>query len=244
MTGFPPSPVGGFLFVADVHLAEDEPRRSERFFAFLRFARGCRGLFVLGDLFDVWLGDDDSSALATETRAALAELTGSRTPVFVQRGNRDFLLGMRFMRKTGCSLLPDWYPLEAAGGRWLLTHGDLLSGDRRYHRWRRVCRNPLVTGVFSMLSMERRRGIARRLRSHSNRARVEETVDEGRVGECLARYRCQTVIHGHFHDAVAGTAGVARSHVCLPDWERAAGYGEMTGEGLVLRDWGDSDGDG
>ena len=69
-------------------------------------------------------------------------------------------------------------------------------------------------------------------------------MDEGRVGECLARYRCQTVIHGHFHDAVAGTAGVARSHVCLPDWERAAGYGEMTGEGLVLRDWGDSDGDG
>lgn len=218
------------LFAADAHLSADAPARNARFFAFLDgAARRARALFLLGDIFDVWVGDDDDTPPAAEAKAALAALTAAGVPVFIQRGNHDFLLGGRFMRDTGCSLLPDEYVLETDGGRWLLTHGDQFAADpvyQRYRRWR-----PLLSAAAVVLSLPMRRRLAGKLGAVSNTA--PEALDDAKCVAALRRRRCSAMIFGHLHGRgdsrlLQGGGGELRCF-CLPDWEGAPGYAELDG---------------
>lgn len=118
------------LFISDLHLSAAKPSTTRRFLSFIENrARGAQRLYILGDLFDAYIGDDDSSSPNREVKAALKKLNDTGTAVFFQHGNRDFLVGGRFCQETGAELLGDWAVIDLCGEQALLTHGDLLCTD-------------------------------------------------------------------------------------------------------------------
>ena len=174
-----PAPAAKTLFISDLHLDAAHPGIARQFLAFLDGeAREAAALYILGDLFEVWVGDDDPDPASREIVAALRRLTDGGVPCFVMHGNRDFLLGERFCRETGARLLEDGTVVELDGERVLLMHGDALcTDDVSYQRLRRILRHPLTRWVFRRMSLGQRRALARRLRDGS-RMHVGETAPE------------------------------------------------------------------
>lgn len=132
------------LFISDIHLSFDKPKITRHFIHFLRTkARESNAVFILGDLFDAWVGDDDFTAPNAQVRSELKQLTDSGVEVYLLRGNRDFLIGERFARGTGIILLDDYAVIELENERTLLTHGDLLcSDDLPYQAFRAKSHSP------------------------------------------------------------------------------------------------------
>jgi UDP-2,3-diacylglucosamine hydrolase len=200
-----PSPPGvETLFVSDLHLSPEEPATTALFRHFLTDrARRAQALYVLGDLFDAWVGDDDDCYADVEQD--LAALTASGTRCGVMRGNRDFLLGRRFARRTGCELLADPTLIRLDGEAVLLMHGDLLcTDDIPYQRFRRRMRNPLAQWLFLLQPLPKRRRIAADYRQKSGAATAAKTAEIMDVNQqTVARYLRQAssarLIHGHTH---------------------------------------------
>ena len=132
------------LFISDLHLAPERPAVTRAFLSFLSDrASASEALYILGDLFEAWIGDDDPTAMAAEVQDALRKLSDSGVSLFIQQGNRDFLLGRRFIKRCGAVLLGDEHIVEYAGHRALVMHGDsLCTDDIDYQRFRRKARNP------------------------------------------------------------------------------------------------------
>ena len=226
------------IFISDLHLAPERPKTLRLFADFLR-TRACNAarLYILGDLFDAWIGDDDDTY--ADSRQALRELTGTGTGCSIMRGNRDFLLGKRFARETGCELLQDPALIRLDDAPVLLMHGDLLcTDDIPYQRFRRRVRNPLVQWLFLLKSLDKRRRIAAdyRLRSGAaTAAKTENIMDVNRqaVERVMRRSGTLLLIHGHTHRGadhrfVLDERDVTRS--VLSEW-----HGDH-GEALVHRD--------
>lgn len=195
---------GAQLFVSDLHLSPARPRLTRLFLDFLSERAVHAGrLFILGDLFDVWVGDDDGAL--PEVRSALRWLVSKGTDCWLMHGNRDFLIGRRFAQATGCRLLPDPYRLQIDGEPVLLMHGDLLcTDDVDYQRFRRRVRNPLVQKLFLWTPLSRRRRIAADYRQRSALAMAEKStqimdVNEAAVEAAMRRHRVGRLIHGHTH---------------------------------------------
>ncbi len=133
-----------YLFVSDLHLDASAPEGIAQFIAFLDGeARDAAALYILGDLFEVWVGDDDPEPARNSVCEALRRYTDSGAPCFVLRGNRDFLLGAGFEQRTGCRLLPDPVLLERGSLRVFISHGDpLCTADHSYQEFRSMVRNP------------------------------------------------------------------------------------------------------
>ena len=133
------------LFVSDIHLSPQRPTIVRAFLLFLsQRAHQAEALYILGDLFEAWIGDDDPSELAVSIKRALKQLSDSGVRIYIQKGNRDFTLGSRFAKETGVSLLPDEYMLSYLGHNALLMHGDsLCTDDIDYQRFRRKSRHPI-----------------------------------------------------------------------------------------------------
>ena len=146
------------LFIADLHLSPERPAVCRAFLDFLeQRAPQAEALYILGDLFESWIGDDDPSPLARQVVAALRHLTDSGTAVLFQPGNRDFLIGRRFCRQTGARLLPDEYIAQINGKPMLLMHGDTLClHDEAYQKFRRKVRVPFVKWLLSHLPLKKR----------------------------------------------------------------------------------------
>ena len=171
------------LFISDLHLSPDRPGTVSLFLDFLATrARRAQSLYILGDLFDAWIGDDDDSPPAAAVCAGLRGLTQAGTACGIMRGNRDFLLGRRFAKDTGCTLMEDPTRIDLGGTRILLMHGDLLcTDDLAYQRFRRRIRNPLIQRLFLWKSLASRRAIAADYRRKSGAATAAKTeVDHGR----------------------------------------------------------------
>lgn len=226
------------LFISDLHLAPDRPGSLALALAFLGGrARGADRLYILGDLFDAWIGDDDDSPFNLQVIQALRRLTDQGTPVDFMAGNRDFLIGRRFARATGCGLLPDPCLADLYGQRTLLTHGDLLcSDDRDYLRFRRRVRNPLVRWLFLLRGLERRRAIAANYRRLSQTAMADKPLgimdaNQDTICAYLRRYGSQRLIHGHTHRPAQHQFpldGQTARRWVLADWR------ETSGEVLVV----------
>jgi len=192
------------LFVSDVHLDAGSPESQRQFLDFLRTEAASAGaLYILGDLFETWVGDDAKDN--EPVLAALAELTGRGVACFLLHGNRDFLIGPRFCQRTGCRLLPDPVTMELGGEQVLLTHGDALcTDDHAYQELRTVVRDaawqrrflslPLATR--SLLADEARAGS----RAHTARAKpVIMDVNSQAVEQAFRATRVRRMIHGHTH---------------------------------------------
>lgn len=233
------------LFVSDLHLDAASPEIARRFHAFLAGeARSAEALYILGDLFEAWLGDDDPDPAARATVGALRALTDSGVPVFVMHGNRDFLIGERFCRETGATLLPDGTVIDLHGERAVLMHGDALcTDDASYQRLRRIVRNPVVRGLFRIMTLDQRRALAARLRAGS-RAHVGMTAPEimdvnaDAVAQAFRMAGVRTMIHGHTHRPAIHPLevdGAPAKRIVLGDWYTQGSVLEASPGGFELR---------
>jgi UDP-2,3-diacylglucosamine hydrolase len=233
------------LFVSDLHLDAASPEIARQFHAFLSdTARSAEALYILGDLFEAWLGDDDPDPAARATVRALRALTDRGIPVFVMHGNRDFLIGERFCRETRATLLPDGAVIDLHGERVLLMHGDALcTDDASYQRLRRIVRNPVVRGLFRVMTLDQRRALARRLRAGS-REHVGMTAPEimdvnaEAVAKALREAGVRTLIHGHTHRPAVHPLeidGAPAQRIVLGDWYTQGSVLEASPGGFKLR---------
>jgi len=223
------------LFISDLHLAPERADTVRLFLSFLQGrARGAAGLFILGDLFDAWIGDDDDAPTHRCVIDALRALTESGTACALMHGNRDFLIGQRFARAAGCSLLRDPTRIELDGEPLLLMHGDLLcTDDLSYQRFRRKVRNPLVQRLFLFKSLQERQRIAADYRNRSATAmsaKSAEIMDANPDAVCrrMLRARVHRLIHGHTHrpaDHQLLLNGRAATRHVLADWR--GDFGEV-----------------
>lgn len=203
------------LFISDLHLDVDRPTSIARFLDFMqREARHASALYILGDLFEAWIGDDDTNPGYAPIIAVLADLKLSGVPCFFMHGNRDFLIGKRFATATGCTLLAENEVVEIEGDRVLLTHGDLLcTDDKPYMALRAVVRDPAWQREFLAKPPAERRRIADDLRSKSQTAiaaKSEEIMDanQSAVEAAMRRHDVSILLHGHTHRPAVHTFSI------------------------------------
>ena len=216
------------LFASDVHLSA---RRRGAVAAFAEFLSGpvrrADRLYLLGDVFDLWLGDDDDRAPHPEVEAALAETVSAGVPIDLIRGNHDFLLGEAFEKRTGCRLLDEPHVIEVMGERAVLLHGDTLcTRDVEYQAFRGYARDPANQRAFLARPIEERAQEAAKIRATSNsrtRLKPEDIMDvtDDEVVRVLSECRATRMIHGHTHRPAAHdfdleTGPAAR--IVLGDW--------------------------
>jgi UDP-2,3-diacylglucosamine hydrolase len=227
--------MGPTLFISDLHLAPERPGLVEAFHALTRGpARGAAALYAIGDLFDAWLGDDQvKEPLAAGVAAALAGLAASGTPVYLQRGNRDFLLGEGFAKACGATLLPDAVVHDLHGSPTLIMHGDqLCTDDADYQSFRAYWQDPAHRRRLLALPYVVRRGIAALFRAGSRRATAGKSevimdVNTDAVAAALREYRVARLIHGHTHRPARhelAVDGRACERYVLADWYDAGSY--------------------
>ena len=192
-------------------------------------ARQAEALYILGDFFEVWIGDDAMTPFQRSIAQALRRLADSGTRIYLMHGNRDFLLGKAFCREAGCTLLGDPHTVELAGEKVLLMHGDsLCTLDIGYQKMRRLLRNPLSLFILRNLPLDTRHRLARKLRSESRsqtRMKASDIVDvtPDEVQRVMARYGVKTLIHGHTHrpDVHAlQVDGQPAKRIVLGDWDK------------------------
>lgn len=195
------------LFISDLHLSPERPELVATLHALLRGpARDATALYVCGDLFDTWLGDDQlREPLAAGVAGAFSELAASGTPIYLQRGNRDFMLGERFARASGATLLPDAVVHDVQATPTLIMHGDqLCTDDVDYQRFRAYWQDPARRRRVLALPYFARRGIAAVFRAASRRATAGKAevimdVNADTVAAALREHRVARLIHGHTH---------------------------------------------
>ncbi|OOZ35828.1 UDP-2,3-diacylglucosamine diphosphatase [Solemya velesiana gill symbiont] len=194
------------LLISDLHLSGERPDTVNLFLRFLEEqAIGSTGLYILGDLFDAWIGDDDRTPPIPKILDALKWVTGSGTETYLMHGNRDFLISQAFTEATGCALLNDPTVVTLAGAPTLLMHGDLLcTDDLEYQQARKFLRSPAFIDDMMSKSLEERAAVAAEYRKRSkevvsrNAAEIMD-VNQQTVAEYMREHGVTTLIHGHTH---------------------------------------------
>ena len=226
------------LFISDLHLSEERPAANEQFIDFLEGkARSADALYILGDLFEYWIGDDD---LAEPFNAVMAGMlrgvTGNGVPVYLMHGNRDFLMGERFCAVTGAALLSDPSVHEIQGVKTLLAHGDTLcTDDVEYQAWRRIARSDAWQRDFLSKSREERRNTIMGLREKSKAVTQAKPaaimdVNDAAVAQALRQHGVTRLVHGHTHRPgrhELTVDGRTAERWVLPDWYGRGGYLEI-----------------
>jgi UDP-2,3-diacylglucosamine hydrolase len=194
------------LFISDLHLDETRPDITRAFFDFLQnHAIKAKTLYILGDFFESWIGDDDSSALIESVKNALSAVSKQGVTVYIMHGNRDFLIGSAFCAEIGAELISDPTVITLAGEQTLLLHGDsLCTDDQQYMQFRKILRSPAWQQDALSKPLEERRAIAKHLRMASNEAnsnKAEDIMDVNAdaVVAALKEHGCTRMIHGHTH---------------------------------------------
>ena len=232
------------LFIADLHLQTEEPAITAGFLHFLQDeARTAHALYILGDLFEAWIGDDDPNPLHREMAAAIKALVDSGVPCYFIHGNRDFLIGKRFARESGITLLPEEKVLELYGRNVLIMHGDTLcTDDTGYLAFRAKVHTPWIQTLFLALPLFIRSRIAAKMRAGSKSANSSKSmtimdVNAQAVVEVMEKHHVQWLIHGHTHrpDVHQLTANGEPAHrVVLGAWHSEGSMVKVTPEGVEL----------
>lgn len=228
------------LFISDLHLEDSRPETQRRLYTLLDGpARRADALYVLGDLFEYWIGDDALSPPAADLAPRLSQLNADGVPCYFIHGNRDFLLGRDYAAQAGLQLLPDTCVVSLYGRPTLLLHGDTLcTDDTEYQAFRRQSRDPAWQAAILARSVEDRLQMAIAARDasmkHTGSASMEiMDVNEAAVRDAFRIHKVSRMIHGHTHrpafhrhDLGSGRVG---ERIVLADWYRSACYLEVTG---------------
>ena len=228
------------LFISDLHLSPERPAINRAFFAFLENRVGkADNLYILGDLVEVWIGDDDPSPFTRELIQRLTAVTSTGTQVYFQQGNRDFLVGGKFARETGITLLPEYHLLTTAEGKLLICHGDTLcTDDLDYQAFRRKVRHPLVRWLLAHLPLKKRQQIAQDWREKSRKANSNKAdnimdVNGNAVNAVMERFGASMLLHGHTHRPGVHLLEHGK-RIVLGDWGKQGWYAEIGCEGIEL----------
>jgi len=233
------------LFISDLHLDASHPEISRQFLEFLGTeATSAEALYILGDLFEVWIGDDDPAPETRRIVQGLRQLTDRGVACYVMHGNRDFLMGERFCRETGCRLLDDPLVLHLYGERVLIMHGDALcTDDRSYQRLRAMVRDHSWQQMFLALSTEQRRTLADEARAGS-KAHTEQVsmaimdVNQESVIKAMRGADVKLLLHGHTHRPDIhefDPDGQPAKRIVLGDWHRNGSVLTWNEKGFALR---------
>ena len=225
---------GRTYFVADLHLSDERPAATGRFFRFLEDeVAGADALYILGDLFEAWIGDDHDERVAHDTATRLKALSATGTSVVFLHGNRDFMLAQPYARQAGMALIADPSVIDLYGAPTLLMHGDTLCiDDIQYQNFRRRVRRPLVLALLRRLPFALRKRLARQARAGSESAKAGKSaeimdVNPAEVERALNSHGVCRLIHGHTHRPAQHTHHVGQA-ACerwvLPDWYNRWGY--------------------
>lgn len=212
-------------FIADLHLSEAEPELTALFLDFMhRRAPEAQAVYIMGDLFDFWVGDDEDSDFIRQVKNAIREVSAGGTACYFQHGNRDFMIGERFARECGLTLLPDYHVLDLFGRKALLCHGDTLcTDDVRYQHFRKKVHQKWRQKLFLLLPLALRLKIAHKIRHESKRSKRQKAEDIMDVNpqftaEKVKQYGVPLLIHGHTHrEHIHHEQGFTR--IVLGDWQ-------------------------
>ena len=214
--------------ISDLHLQPGDAATLDAWRGYLE-TTPADALFILGDLFEVWVGDD--AAMETGFEAQCADLlrdASARRPVYLMHGNRDFLIGDGLAAQCGLTLLADPTVLVLHGERWLLSHGDLLClEDTEYLQFRAEVRTPQWQGAFLARPLRERRALARQMRTQSEARKADPRmvwadVDAEAARGWLRSANARTLIHGHTHRPATHDLGDGLQRIVLSDWDAAA----------------------
>jgi len=231
-------------FIADLHLCENRPDISACFLRFLKNdAIEAEKLYILGDLFEAWVGDDDDSPYLKTIAGALTQLSLSGTKIFYIHGNRDFLLGKRFAKKANMNLLPEIDTIDLYGRHVVIMHGDTLcTRDIDYQAFRKKSRSWWWQMAVKSLPLFLRKKMAANYRKKSTVAtamKSQEIMDvtDVEVINCLEKYKSQLLIHGHthrpaVHKVIANDADAER--IVLGDWYEQGAWLKVTPDSIEL----------
>ena len=231
------------LFVSDLHLDQKRPHIIAAFCRFLEENTGADSLYILGDLFEYWIGDDDPAEGLKSVIDSLIKFTESGTPIYFIHGNRDFLIGKKFSDLTHCKILQEETVIDLYGKPTLIMHGDTLcTDDVAYQNYRRKVRNPLIQKLLLMLSVNQRLKIAKRLRSKSKSSTQEKPedimdVNQQTVEQIMQKHNVNYLIHGHTHRPAKHeftTNGANYKRIVLGDWYEHGSVLRCTPESMKL----------
>lgn len=219
----------GALFISDLHLDPEHPEILGQFLDFLRDeAMGAESFYILGDLFESWIGDDDTDREKKKITQSLAKVSASGVPSYFMRGNRDFLIGEQFADQTGFRILEDpAVVLDLYGTMVLVMHGDTLcTDDVSYQQFRAMVRNPAWQRTFLSKPLEARRAMATMARERSeahtrNSASEIMDVNQETVEKTMQEYGVSTLLHGHTHRPNVhhfDVDGEPMTRIVLGDW--------------------------
>ena len=231
------------LFISDLHLDQARPQIVDLYTRFLnQEARNAQALYILGDLFESWIGDDDDSALAQQVAAATRAVRDNGVPVFFMHGNRDFLLGADYAARAGMILLTDPTIVELGGERVLLMHGDTLcTDDVDYQKFRALVRNPEWQRQFLSKPLSERRAFAAQARGESRKQTAMKAaeimdVNQAAVEAALREHGVRRMIHGHTHRPAThrfDLDGQSAERVVLGDWYEHSSVLRAAQSGMV-----------
>ena len=234
----------GTLFISDLHLDPERPAVTELFLELLDTrARTADAIYILGDLFEAWTGDDDNSSMNQAVCKGLKQCVTAGTPIFIMHGNRDFLLGAQFADSSGCTLLDDPALIDLYGTPALLMHGDLLcTDDEEYMAFRAMVRDTQWQRELLSKSLEERQQIAREMRTRSREqtgGKPESIMDVNSeaVIKTMTDHQVQRLIHGHTHRPAIHElviAGQPAQRIVLGDWYEQGSLLECTANGCRL----------
>ncbi|MBA1202781.1 UDP-2,3-diacylglucosamine diphosphatase [Pseudomonas capeferrum] len=232
------------LLISDLHLQEERPDITRAFLDLLDGrARHAKALYILGDFFEAWIGDDAMTPFQRSICQALRALSDSGTAIYLMHGNRDFLIGKAFCEAAGCTLLADPSVVELGGEPVLLMHGDsLCTRDLAYMKLRRYLRNPLSLWILRHLPLRTRQKLARKLRSESRtqtRMKTTEIVDvtPHEVPQVMSAMGVRTLVHGHTHRPAIHKLmvdGQPARRIVLGDWDRQGWALQVDAQGFQL----------
>jgi UDP-2,3-diacylglucosamine hydrolase len=231
-------------FIADLHLAQNRPDITACFLSFLQHeAPKAEVLYILGDLFEYWVGDDDDSPFILEISQAIKSLSTLGCKIYFIHGNRDFLLGKRFAKQSGMELLPEITLIDLYGKPVVILHGDTLcTRDVGYQKFRKKSRSWWWQAIIKSLPLSIRRKIASNYRDQSASATAMKSQDimdvtESEVIDCLNQHQSQLMIHGHthrpdIHDIVVNNQAAQR--IVLGDWYEQGAWLKATPDSIKL----------
>ena len=235
------------LFISDLHLHESRPQITRAFFQFLETqATLAESLYILGDFFDAWIGDDDDAPLNAEVAAALKNLSNSGTKIFFMHGNRDFLIGKTFAEQSGAQLIAEGSVIDLYGTKTLLLHGDsLCTADAAYIAFRQQVRSPEWQAQILAQPLAARRALAAQMRERSqamNSLKAEDIMDvtQADVIQSMIDANVTRMIHGHTHRPNRHSLTIndhTAERIVLGDWHEQAWALLAAEDKLELLSW-------